>query len=442
MKYSLPKDTELTPMIISKLLQRNKTDLARLEKLENYYKGKTVILNRTQSDETKPNNRIVNPYANYITSVLTAYFVGEPISYHSVDEDCDNELNAILQYNDIAALDYSLARDCSIFGKAYELHYIDSNGSHRITKISPHDMIIVYDDSIEADILYAIRVIPHYDVMANRFTYKVEVYTDTDVKVYNASDSLTDVRLINETPHHFGMVPVVEYLNNEEEMGDFEVVIPLIDAYDTLTSDALNDFSYFVDSYLLLRGMVADAEDIKQMKENRVILLDDTDANAEWLIKSENDTISENMKNRFNDEIHKFSSTPDLNDVNFAANASGIAIKYKMFGTETLAAVKERYFKKGLQRRLELIFNILDLFGSKYDYLSVELQFTRNLPTNETEIADVVNKLSGIVSTETLLAQIPFIDDVAAEMEKREADKKNNPFYDLSVEDVLKDDEE
>ena len=58
--------------------------------------------------------------------------------------------------------------------------------------------------------------------------------------------------------------------------------------------------------------------------------------------------MKENMKNRFNDEIHKFSSTPDLSDDFFSGNASGVAIKYKLYGTETLTAVKERYFKKGI----------------------------------------------------------------------------------------------
>jgi len=45
----------------------------------------------------------------------------------------------------------------------------------------------------------------------------------------------------------------------------------------------------------------------------------------------------------------------------------------------------------------------------------------------------MVKQLDGIVSNETLLAQIPFIDDAAAEQEKvqeqQEQEKLNNPFF-------------
>ena len=40
----------------------------------------------------------------------------------------------------------------------------------------------------------------------------------------------------------------------------------------------------------------------------------------------------------------------------------------------------------------------------------------------------MVNNLRGLVSDETLLAQIPFIKDVAAELERIE--KQNEPYLD------------
>jgi len=143
------------------------------------------------------------------------------------------------------------------------------------------------------------------------------------------------------------MVPVAIYENNEDQMGDFEKVIDLIDAYDKMESDSLNDFEYFVDAYLALYGFTADAEDIQQMKQNRVLLMDEG-TSAEWLIKSENDATTENMKDRLDKDIHKFAKCPNLADQEFASNASGIAITSQLLGTENLTAIKERKFKKGL----------------------------------------------------------------------------------------------
>jgi len=59
------------------------------------------------------------------------------------------------------------------------------------------------------------------------------------------------------------MVPIAIFENNEDQMGDFEKVIDLIDAYDKMESDSLNDFEYFVDAYLALYGFTAEAEDIQ-----------------------------------------------------------------------------------------------------------------------------------------------------------------------------------
>ena len=65
----------------------------------------------------------------------------------------------------------------------------------------------------------------------------------------------------------------------------------------------------------------------------------------------------------------------------------------------------------------------------------IDITFTHNLPQNVADVADTINKLRGLVSDETLLAQLPFINDVSAEMEKVEAqtDALSN-LYNFNVE--------
>ena len=104
-----------------------------------------------------------------------------------------------------------------------------------------------------------------------------------------------------------------------------------------------------------------------------------------------------------------------------------------MVGTENLISVKERKFKKGLQRRLELISLIQGVKLAGFDWRAIDITFTRNLPANDVEIANVVNTLSNVVSTETLLAQVPFVEDVQAEMEKLDKEREKNPFYDIRL---------
>ena len=120
-------------------------------------------------------------------------------------------------------------------------------------------------------------------------------------------------------------------------------------------------------------------------------------------------------------------------DKEFASNASGVAIKYKLLGTENKIAIKERKFKRGLQQRIELLANIKGVLASGFDWRSIDIVFTRNIPTNDADIANMVNTLSDIVSKETLLAQIPFVEDVQAELEKVRAERDENPFYQTAI---------
>ena len=429
----LNKDTPLSTEIIKKIIEKHRgAEIPRLQKLNKYYHAKNDILMKQVKDQSLPNNKIAHPYASYITDTLTGYFMGQGVSYSSLDQAAADELQMVLEYNDEQDENMELAKDASIFGLAIELLYIDEDAQVRLKRLDPREVIIVYDDTLNNDILYGIRYFLCDDWVKDERYCQIEVYTDKEIITYKAEENLGSLQEISRIPHHFSLCPIVVYDNNEEEIGDFEPVLSLIDAYDKMESDSLDDFDYFVDAYLLLTGLNADKEDIAAMKENRVILLD-SDSDAKWLTKSGSDVTIENVKIRLDKDIHKFSKTPDMSDESFAGNASGVAIKYKTMPMENVVSIKERKFKKGLQRRIELIYVILALKGSAFDWRAIDIVFTRNLPTNETEIANVVNTLSNIVSKETLLAQIPFVENVDDEMERLKQQREENPFYDVRL---------
>lgn len=417
--------------------QHRMNDLPRLLELENYYNTKNKIVNRVMADPAKPNNKLANPYASYITDTLTGYFVGEPITYNSNDEVLLQDLSMIFEYNDEADENMELAKNASIYGVAYEmLYFSEEDKMIRFKPLSPKEVIPIFDKSVESNLLAVIRYYDDYNVVEDKTYTIIEVINNIEVVRYQTSQGSTSLTLLEQYPHYFGMVPIAIYKNNEEERGDFEPVISLIDAYDTMESDSVNDFAYFVDCYLALYGFTAEAEDVQKMKENRILLMDDG-TKAEWLIKNSNDTTIENMKNRLDADIHKFAKCPNLADKEFASNASGIAIKFKTLGTENLVSIKERKFKRGLQQRLELISMISSVLREGFDWRAVDIVFSRNLPTNDMDIANMVNSLRDIVSDETLLAQVPFVEDVQAEMdrieEQREKEKEQSPFFQVGL---------
>ena len=422
MMYRLHEGTPLTESLISRLIEFARPELMRRCHLFDYYMAKHNILGRTFNDINKPNNRVVSPYARYITDVATGYFVGEPISYKSDDPDLIETINDTMKYNNAAACDMDNAKNCSICGVSYELEWIDKDGSYRFSSLDPRECFAVYDTNLEPEMLYFIRSYRDYDYTNNAFIEYVEVYSRYDYRLYKRTVATLD--LVEMRAHSFGCVPAIEYLNNKEMLGDFEAEITLIDAYDTLISNSVNDSNEFSDAYLVLTGMSGTtAEDVAAMKTNRVLLMGD-DSKAEWLTKNINSTYQEDMKTRLDNEIHKFSGVPNLTDENFAQNSSGVAIRYKLLGLENITSKKEASFRKGISRRLEIMCDYLKLLGADANYLNIEIVFTRNIPTNLAEIAGVLNQIGHLLSEETQLSLLPIDVDYEMEQERKRLEKE------------------
>jgi len=400
-------------------------------RLKDYYDGTHDILLREQTDTSKPNNKLVNNFADYIVNQAAAYFMGTPVSYTSENAALLEKVQDILNYNDEADLNSQHAENIGIYGSSFELHYIDKEDEMMDTRfavVSPQEMFIVYNYDLVPSPLYAVR---YYEVpnQEDKSTYKVEIYTESSVLYYTLSGQ--QWLLEQEIPHFYNDVPVIEVMNNNDRMGDFEKVLTLIDAYNNLESDSMNDFDYFSDAYLFLKGASIDSETAIDMKTNRLINVVEPDADASFLTKNIQDAALENYKNRIVNDIHKFSAVPNLTDEAFAGNLSGVAIKYKLMGLENIAGKKERRFKKALQRRLELLTSLLFVRGliPKSNYFDIDISFKRTIPSNELEQVQMVRDLTGSVSQITLLSLLSFIDDPAAEMKKIEEETAAQDTY-------------
>lgn len=420
---------ELSIEDIQKFIKKHKAESIRYIKLQKYYEGKHDILDHTSRDG-QPNNKIVNPYPKYITDMLVGYFVGQPISYTSKEEDgLLEDLQAIFDYSDEQEENLELAKICSIKGKAYELLYRDEDARIRFNEFGPDQMFVIYDMTISPSIKFAIR---YYDVGEgnDKITY-AEVFDKEVCTLYKGKDS--DLSLEQITPHTFKDVPVIEYVNNKEEQGDFEQVITLIDAYNKAQSNTLNDMDQFTDAYLILVNMAGtDSGRIEDLKRDRVMLLDE-DGDAKWLIKEINDAWVENYKDRVRRDIHKFSYTPDMQDESFGNNLSGVSIRYKILAMEQIRSNKERKFKKGLQRRIELICNSLSLEKNIDLFTNINIKFANTLPQNIYELSQTIKNLSPYLSSETLLNQLPFVENAKEELEKKKAeDEEITSSYDFT----------
>ena len=398
-----------TPEMLRSVLREHRAGCARLEALREAYEGKGGILGR-QRREGLPNNRIAHPYARYITTIATGYLIGTPVTYSTEGDSATLQaVQDIFKRGSESAENVQLARDQSVYGKGVEYVHIDRGGLPHTVAVSPERAFVVYDDSYDVQPLFGVYYAPRLKADGTANGWRVWVMNDALVAVYEAA-SLDEMEIPASVDEHFlGGVPIVEYWNDETEKGDFEWVLGLIDAYDKLQSDRVNDKEQFVDRLLVLTGAILEEDErgrkpMQQLREDHALQLPDSQSRAEYLTSEMNETDVEVLRQALAGDIHKLSMVPDLSDAHFAANASGVAMKYKLMGFEQIIRVKERWFTEGLRARLQLFINYLTLRGAEaLDVADVRIRFTHAMPANQAENAGVAKLAleAGAASVET-----------------------------------------
>ena len=435
--YTLPKDTKITNQILNDVIEYNEKVKDRFKHLELYYLGKHDIFERTKEDRLS-NNKVMVNHAKYITDTNVGYLLGNPVDYQvGTDSKTKKPLYDIEPLLDmykkqtINDLDSEIAKDVSIFGMQYEYVYANEEAEPRSCEVDNKNTIIVYDDTVEHNKLFGLiyREIKKGD----KLDYYEIIYVDKKVKRTYKSYSKSLKQIGKEEAHAFGDVPIICYKNNPELLGDFEPVISLIDAYNLLQSDRINDKEQLVDAILCMYGMDFDSESADMLRESRMLANLPTDGKVEYLVKTLQEADVDILRQNLEADIHKISMVPNMSDNNFVGNSSGVAIRYKLLAFEQNIKNKERYMEKGLMERFKLYNNFLTTKSkmSEVPVEEVDAVFKRNLPSNDLEISQMINNLADHVDSETLISQLSFIKDASeiVELKKKEDEAKPQDPY-------------
>ena len=426
--FYLSRNVELDIPLLQKMINKFHLNVEpKLQRYKDYYDGKQAILNKSYADETKPCNKSVINYAACITDAYTGYLATPGFISYASKNDIEDIMN-ILRYNDYQSEDSRFLQDALIYGVAHELMYNDNQGQTRFRLINPLTCFGVYDDSLTGDLMYFVRMYRENE-WDDADTYLVDVYSDFDIKHYKMSGKNGSLHYNGEEPHYFAQCPAnIFYLPDEKSI--FDCIMTLQDSVNELVSAEVDDYAAFCDAYMVLEGVDADADDIASMKENRVLLLP-AGAKASWLTKQAQDAQIENMLKRLHDSIYRVAQCPDFSSENFVGGvSSGVSIRFKLSGIEFRSGKIEAEMKKALQRRVEIICGIASLKLGEDVFRDIQIDFKRNVPADITSTIQLVNNLKGTVSDATLLSQLPFVEDVNAELEAiQEQNAANMSLY-------------
>lgn len=381
--------------MLASVIREHRAEAARIAGLRAAYNAQNSILGRQRRDGL-PNNRIAHPYARYITTIATGYLIGQPVAYASARPSAALQaIQEAFRRGSEPAENVQIARDQSICGKGVEYVHIDRDGLPRATAVRPESAFVVYADDCDMEPLFGVYYLPRVRGDGTPEGFHVWLLTEDRVIQYEAASLDALGAPLRDEPHYFGGVPLVEYWNDDTERGDFEWVLTLIDAYDRLQSDRVNDKEQFVDRLLVLTGAILEADErgrkpMQQLREDHALQLPDAQSKAEYLTSEMNEADVEVLRQSLLQDIHKLSMVPDLSDEHFAANASGVAMRYKLLGFEQIIRVKERWFEEGLRTRLKLFAHYMELRGAEpLDVSEVRISFTHALPVNLLENAEI-----------------------------------------------------
>lgn len=268
--FTLPAENwnelSIDKQVIRHLILKHRSFVDHLITLEDYYEGKHKILN----DKNRENKLVCN-HAKDISDTASSYFIGNPVTYKAQTDITD--LTDKLEYAGADEADGDNGLDLSIFGRAYEYIYTKKDETDLMIKnLSPANTFVVYDDTIEQNELFAVYYYAKRDDSDRTdIKYIATVVTEHYKYILNIQN-IDGIQPTYEQaePHYKGEVPIIEYLNNKMGLGDFELQIPLIDAYNALMSDRVTDKEQFIDAILAIYGTLLSDGDEYDEEGNKI----------------------------------------------------------------------------------------------------------------------------------------------------------------------------
>ena len=444
------REKGITVELLKKIIQRHRKNALYNRKLYDRYmavKGGTPIDERVpRYNEGKPiNNKINNAFMAEIVDFKTGYFVGKPIGYGYSKGDEAEETTGGIEAVDVATkaitdfvvrnnmygVDMETVKFASIYGYAGRLFYIDTEGNERVMPVHGYETIILSETDI-SEPEYAIRYFDTTNIDGNK-RWTVEFYDNVNIHTYEGGTLSSLEEKEKPKPHMFDYCPLQGVANNKELLGDAEKVLALIDDYDKILSDNSNEIEAFVHALMVtnIPGEKNEVEDTLQRANESGILnippvgtFDMTNP-VKWVTKNIDGTFTENHLDRVEDNIYRFSNTPNLNDESFGS-ASGVSLKFKLHGLETKCGINQAQFMNAAMFMWKLLSASWAKRRIVVDPLQVTMSFERNFPLDTLAEAQAAQAMiaAGVpeeVAWDICISEIDDIDYVK-ELKEQETD--------------------
>ena len=419
--------------MVKEYIHKHENNLRRYQYLGSLYRGFHDIYKEPEKDQWKPDNRLAVGFPRYMTETFVGYAYGIPIRVKHPDENIDQKIQEFGRDNEVADHNLEMAKLCCQYGHAWEYIYQTEESKTKLTACSPEYLFTVYDDTLKERALFAVRYGRHKtDERPNGELYG-EIMTRETLRQFDGES------LKEERANPYGMIPVVEWRLNDERIGLYEEQAGLIESYNRAISEKANDVDAFAEAYLAALGVELDEEGYRKIRDNRLINLYGTDSAKDVLVhflqKPTADATQENLLNRLEQQIYQTSMVANISDENFGSANSGKALAYKLQAMSNLAGFFDKKIDKSLRKRYKIFCSLSTNVERPDAWGDIEIKFSRNVPQNIAEEAEIAATLEGQVSKETQLSVLSIVDDPKEEINRMEEEhmEEQARFLDMSM---------
>ena len=368
---------------------------AKLVQLQALYDAENpAILEAGAKKEAKgktPNNVIPTGYYSTVTDTMAGYMFQE-VQYTCEDENLQENLDAIFRANNIQVQDMKMGTSALAYNQGVEYVYADESANIKIKQLNPLNTIVSYSNDIEMTPLAAINF-----TMVDKDTYSV-LYVEPKLKrTFTMKEDSASNAI--ETLLPFSSLPVIEY--NAQILGvkaPFEVIIPYIKGLDALISGNANEIDRLTEAILLL-GTQLEKGDLDHMEDIKAFMDVKTEDRYEYITKDTSPEFRRYVSELLIREIYKHSHTVDWTSSSegTSSDASGKALKMRLFDMDMYSKRIEMAYREGAQRRITAVN---------------ELATPLNIPIGEVEIVYKRTMIDDRMDDAVKLAQVNHITDI------------------------------
>lgn len=386
--------------VLRKALITHWSNKADMEYLYAYYKGRQPVLNRQKEVRPEIKNTVVENRANEIVSFKVGYLMGEPIQYVSRSDsksvaDKITTLNGYCLSEDKAAKDKELADWFHICGTAYRMVLPDSvferesdEAPFEIYTLDPRFAFVVYANSIGEPPVMGVKYIKRSDGAVIYSIYTKDRYFEVE----NQS------MIVREEAQSLG-IPIIEYPANNARLGAFEIVLPLLDAINTVDSNRLDGVEQFVQALMLFHNVDISGDDFSKLRDEGAIKFKDIDpqykAEIKYLTSELNQSQTQTLVDHLYNTVLTICGMPNRNGgTSTSDTGSAVIMRDGWSAAEARAKDSELMFKLSEKEFLKLVLRICsDLSDLELKLSDVEVRFTRRNYENISQKATVLTTM-------------------------------------------------